>query len=185
MAPATMRAMASKRPAESPVQRAERLKERIYVTFTSLAVVLALDARSDELEPATVALTLVITVVGTLLAVFVADLVSHIVVHETMPARSDLGHMVRVSSSSLGVLVLPLVFIGLAALGIWDLHQSLRAATIALAATLIAIGYLAVRRVRLPLGPRLVILFAEFGLGLAVVGLEVLAHTVAESVGHG
>ncbi|GAA3631763.1 hypothetical protein [Microlunatus ginsengisoli] len=167
--------------AELPERRAERLKERIYVTFTSLAVVIAMSSRAEDLTPGAAAVTLTITVVGTLLAVFVADLVAHIVVHATMPAREELGHMVRVSSSSLGVLVLPLIFIGLAGLGRWHLEQAMRASSIALAATLIVIGYLAARRLRLPLRSRLVILFAEFGLGVLVVLLELLAHTYGES----
>ena len=56
------------------------------------------------------------------------------------------------------------------------MSAALRASTIALIVSLVGIGYLAVRRVRLPLGQRLIVLFAEFGLGIAVVLLELLAH---------
>jgi hypothetical protein len=165
-------------PAEGiPVERrAEQLKERIYVTFTSLAVVLALRSHAEEVSPRSAATTLIITVGGTLLAVFVADLVAHITVHATVPDAEEFRHMVKVSVSSLGVVVLPLIFIGLAGAGVWQIGGSLRASTIALAASLILIGYLAARRVRLPLRQRLVILFAEFGLGVVVVLLELLAH---------
>lgn len=166
-------------PAASPSerqQRADQLKERIYVTFTSLAVVLALGSHAAEVTPGEAARTLAITVVGTLLAVFVADVVAHISVHAAVPTPPELGHMVRVSTGSLGVLVLPMVFLGLAGAGVMRLEGALRACTIALAASLIVIGYLAARRVRLPAHQRLVVLFAEFGLGLAVIGLELLAH---------
>lgn len=165
-------------PAEDiPVERrAEQLKERIYVTFTSLAVVLALSSHAEEVSPRSAATTLVITVGGTLLAVFVADLVAHITVHATVPDADEFRHMVKVSVGSLGVLVLPLIFIGLAGAGVWQIAGSLRASTVALAASLIVIGYLAARRVRLPRRQRLVILFAEFGLGVVVVLLELLAH---------
>ena len=54
--------------------------------------------------------------------------------------------------------------------------MTLPPSTIALIVSLVAIGYLAVRRVRLPLGQRMIVLFAEFGLGIAVVLLELLAH---------
>ncbi|MBG0565516.1 hypothetical protein [Actinoplanes aureus] len=47
---------------------------------------------------------------------------------------------------------------------------------LALVASLIVIGYLAVRRVRLPVWQKLIVLFAEFALGAAVVVLELLAH---------
>lgn len=55
--------------------------------------------------------------------------------------------------------------------------RRLRASTIALIVSLVGIGYLAVRRVRLPLGQRPIVLFAEFVLGIAVVLLELLAHS--------
>lgn len=167
-------------PATSTTQRADRLKERIYVTFTSLAVVLALASRADELRPSSAALTLSITVVGTLLAVFVADLIAHILVHAQLPSRGELAHMIRVSSGSLGVLVLPLVFIGLAAIGRWELARALRAGAIALSVTLAVMGYLAARRVQLPTRYRIVVLFAEFALGIVVIALELLAHLAGE-----
>ena len=157
-------------------QRAEVLKERIYITFTSLAIVLALSSHADELSSGSVATTLLIGVSGTLLAVFVADLVAHIAVHAQLPNRAELAHMVSVSTRALGVVVLPLVFVGLAAAGVWDVPLALRASTIVLIVSLIAIGYLAAHRVRLRLSQRLIVLFAEFVLGVAVVLLEVLAH---------
>jgi len=160
----------------TPEQRAAVLKERIYITFTSLAVVMALGSHADELTAGAAAVTLLIAVVGTLLAVFVADLVAFIAIHTTVPDRAELGHMASVSIRALGVVGLPMIFVGLAGLGVWEVARALRASTIALIISLVAIGYVAVRRVRLPLGQRLIVLFAEFGLGVAVVALELLAH---------
>lgn len=111
-----------------------------------------------------------------MLAVFVADLVAHIAVHAQLPDRAELAHMVSVSTRALEVIVLPLIFVALSAVGFWDVPRALRASTIALIVSLIAIGYLAARRVPLRLGQRLIVLFAEFTLGIAVVLLEVLAH---------
>ncbi|MBM9468163.1 hypothetical protein [Nakamurella leprariae] len=158
----------------SAEERADRLKERIYITFTALAVVLAL--RSHAESTGAVARTLLIAVVGTLLAVFVADVVSHIAVHAAFPRPAELRHIAGVSSSALGVLVLPMIFIGLAALDVWTLDGALRASTIALIAALAAAGWLAVRRVRLPRWQKLVVLFAEVVLGVVVVLLELWAH---------
>lgn len=156
--------------------RAEQLKERVYVTFTSLAVVLALRSHASETTAGEAATTLTIAVVGTLLAVFVADFVSHVAVHEAMPTRAEMGHMVGVSASALGVLVVPLVLILLAGLDVLTVAGALLGASIALIASLVAVGFLAVRRVRLPIGQRLVVLLAEAVLGAAVIGLELLAH---------
>lgn len=161
---------------EAREQRAEQLKERIYVTFTALAVVLALRADVAHLTAAGAAANLSIAVVATLLAVFVADVVAHITSHAALPTRAELAHMVHVVVGALGVLVLPVVFIGVAAVGRWSLDAALRAAAIALVVTLVAVGYLAVRRLRLPLVQRLLVLLAEFALGLLVVALELLAH---------
>ena len=150
------------------------------MTFTSLAVVLALASRADELRPSSAALTLSITVVGTLLAVFVADLIAHILVHAQLPSRGELAHMIRVSSGSLGVLVLPLVFIGLAATGRWRLAGALRAGAIALTVTLVVIGYLAARRVRLPTRTGSSSCSRSSRLGVVVIALELLAHLAGE-----
>lgn len=159
-----------------PEERAAILKERIYITFTALAVVLALRAHAVSANEA--ALSLTVVVVGTVLAVFVADIVSHIAVHETLPVGGELRHMARVSIGALGALVLPGIFIGLAVAGVWEIEPALRAASIALVAGLAAIGWLAVRRARLPAWQRLIVLFGEVVLGLLVIGLELLAHNL-------
>jgi hypothetical protein len=156
--------------------RAEALKERVYVTFTGLAVVLALQSHAETLSAGEAASTLAITVVGTLLAVFVADLVSHLAVHAKTPTRSELSHMARTSFGAFGAIVLPLIFIAVAAVGRWSIEASLRASTIALITALVLIGYLAVRRITMGWWKKLIALGAEFLLGLAVVGLELLAH---------
>lgn len=146
------------------------------MTFTGLAVVLALQSHAETLSAGEAASTLAITVVGTLLAVFVADLVSHLAVHAKTPTRSELSHMARTSFGAFGAIVLPLIFIAVAALGRWSVEASLRASTIALITALVLIGYLAVRRVKMAWWKKLIALGAEFLLGLAVVGLELLAH---------
>ena len=158
---------------ESAEARAEALKERVYITFTALAVVLAMREHVDSAR--TAALTLLIVVVGTLLAVFVADVVSHLAVHAALPTQPEFRHMLRVSLGAIGAVVLPFVFLGLAARG-WRLESALRASSIALVAALVVIGYAAVRRIRLPLWQRLLVLVAEFALGLLVLVLELLAH---------
>lgn len=155
-------------------QRAEHLKERVYITFTALAVVLAQRAHAESAGRA--ASVLFIAVIGTLLAVFLADVVSHLAVHASLPTAPELRHMVRVSFGTLGAVGLPFAFMGLAAAGVWTLDGALRASTIALVAALAVIGWVAARRVPLSFGQRLVVLFGEFALGLAVIGLEVLAH---------
>lgn len=157
-------------------QRGEQLKERVYITFTALAVVLALSAEVHQETVAGAAETLTVAVIGTLLAVFLADVVAHITVHQALPTRPELLHMVVVVLGAAETLVLPLLVIGLAALGLFTLDVALTTSTVILVVTLVAVGYLAVRRLRLPLVQRLLVLLAEFALGLLVVGLELVAH---------
>lgn len=157
-------------------QRAEQLKERVYITFTALAVVLALRADVERETIGYAATTLTVAVVGTLLAVFVADVVAHITIHQALPTRAELVHMVVVVLGAAETLVLPLLIFGLAAVGLLSFATALTASTVVLVVTLVAVGYLAVRRLKLPLLQRLLVLLAEFVLGLLVVGLELLAH---------
>lgn len=162
-------------PAPTPEERADRLKERVYVTFAALAVVLTLRSHGD-VTAGVAATTLLITVGGTLLAVLLADVVSHIAVHAALPTAAEARHMVAVCTGALGVLVLPMIFVGVAASGSWTVDGALRASTIALVASLGVVGWLAVRRVALPGWQKLLVLVAEVALGVAVVGLELLAH---------
>jgi hypothetical protein len=162
-------------PAPTPEERADRLKERVYVTFAALAVVLTLRSHGD-VTAGVAATTLLITVGGTVLAVLLADMVSHIAVHAALPTAAEARHMVAVCTGALGVLVLPMLFVGVAASGSWTVDGALRASTIALVASLGVVGWLAVRRVALPGWQKLLVLVAEVALGVAVVSLELLAH---------
>ncbi|GAA5036019.1 hypothetical protein GCM10025738_22410 [Microbacterium fluvii] len=155
--------------------RAAVLKERIYLTFTGLAVIVAMHAHG-HIEATTALSTLAVTVFAVLLAVFVADVVAHLVAHEALPTRQQLREMVASSFGALGALALPFVFLVLAVVGVWTTDAALRASTIALIVALVAIGYAAIRRVDLTFWQRVIALGAEAALGLAVVGLQLLAH---------
>ncbi len=155
--------------------RAERLKERIYLTFAALAVILALGGHPPG-DAGDVALTLLVTISGTLLAIFVADLVSHMLVQQRAMNRVEVAHAVVTSFGALPAVTLPFAFLGAAGLGWWELATALQAAATALIAALVVIGWVAVRRTSMPWWSRLLALGAEALLGLAVVGLQALAH---------
>jgi hypothetical protein len=155
-------------------EAASRLKERVYITFTALAVVLTLRAHEEVADEA--AVTLAIGAFGTVLAVFVADVVSHIAVHAALPRRPVWRHMASTSFGALGVLVIPLLLIGLAVADVLRIETALRASSFALVAALVGIAFLAVRRTQLPWWQKLIVLLAEFALGLVVIALEFLAH---------
>jgi hypothetical protein len=156
-------------------ERADRLKERIYLSFAALAVVLALGSHPPDSAVQALA-TLIVTLLGTLLAVFTADVISHLVVHERGMTRREMRHALGSSFGALGAVTLPIVFLALSALGVWSVTAALLASTIALIVGLVVIGFLAVRRVPLRWWQRLLALGGEAVLGLAVVALQFLAH---------
>lgn len=155
-------------------RRAAHLKERIYVAFAALAVVLGM--MRHQLGPIEAILTLAVTILGLLLAVFTADVVAHLVVHARWMTQPELRHAVRTSFGAMSSLVAPFLFLGAAAIGLLDTWLALLAGAIALIGALVVIGWVAVRRLRLRWWERLLALGAEALLGLAVIGLQVLAH---------
>ncbi|MEU1972963.1 hypothetical protein ABZ477_15015 [Microbacterium sp. NPDC019599] len=160
---------------EARRERADRLKERIYLSFAALAVVLAINAHGHA-DPLDAFLTLLVTVLGTLLAVFVADIISFTVAHERPMNRAEFRHAVSASFGTLGAIAAPFAFLLLAVAGVWEIETALRASAIALIAALVVIGWVAVRRVKLTWWQRLVALGGEAVLALAVIGLQLLAH---------
>jgi hypothetical protein len=162
--------------AEDRTHRAERLKERIYLTFAALAVVLVMSGHNQS-DPVVAILTLLVAALGTLLAIFTADIVSHIVVHEALPTRKQFRHMVSASFGALSALIIPFAFLLLALFGVWSTGTALFASAIALLAALVIFGWLAARRIPLTFWQRLLVLGGEALLGLAVIGLQLLAHS--------
>lgn len=168
--------LASDATEEQRRQAGDRLRERIYVTFTALAVLVALTGHGEELDPATVLWTLLISVVGVLLAGLASDLVSHMIVHNTLPSAAEFRHMVAVSSRALGVLVAPAIALLLALTGAVPVRGAMIAAIVALIVSLAVIVRIAVSRTGLGWGKQVVVLVAIVALGVLVVFLEQLAH---------
>jgi ABC-type glycerol-3-phosphate transport system permease component len=158
---------------ETKERRATALKERVYVTFTALAVVLVLKAHHETAGAALV--SLVITVTGTVLAVFLAEIMAHIVVHEELPRGAQVRRLAAVTFGASSVLLVPLGCLLLAVLDVLRTGTALWAAAAALLVSLIAIGLAAVRRLRLHPVQRMVVLFAESFVGAVVLALQFLA----------
>lgn len=156
---------------------AVRLRERIYVTFVTLAVALTLNLHADELAAGQAALTLIVSALGTVTAAFAADLMSHIVVQGSFPDRAESRSMRAASLGACGVLVLPLLAIGLAGLGVWTMQTAMVLTIALLVGTLGLAAWLGVRRAD-ALAPwqKLLALGGMILLGVLVVGLKLLAH---------
>ncbi|KSW28170.1 hypothetical protein [Cellulomonas sp. B6] len=168
--------------AESPddaatsAHRAAALKERIYVAFTVLAVVITLQAHDAGTTPGRALGTLAIAVAATICTVYLADLLSHMVVHAHVPTAAEHRRMV-VSTLGAGTVVAPaLVSIAVAGTGLYPTSTGLLLAMATTTATLTAVGLLAVRRLAVPRRQRLVVMAGEVALGLLVLALGLLAH---------
>ncbi|MCD7100774.1 hypothetical protein [Pseudoclavibacter sp. 13-3] len=174
-APATQGAPAGEKPGEGRDEAASRLKERIYITFTALAVVLTLASHTDATPPQAVA-TLIVTVIGSVLAMFLAEILAHFVTHERMFTAREARRAASTSVGATTAIALPILMLMAAWADFWKLEIALRLSTALLIVWLVGIGFAAARRLKLSVRQKLMVMVAEAALGLLVVGLELMAH---------
>lgn len=153
------------------------LRERVYASFTGLAIVLVVSG-ADHADPQHAFLALVLGVLGIVVAGFVSEIVSHMLTHQVAPDRAEWRHLVRVAGGGLATLGVPAVLLALAWMGVLDLGFALDLAAFGYVATLAVISWLAVRRSRLSGRGRVIVFALLVGLGLAVIGLQTLAKSV-------
>jgi hypothetical protein len=168
------------REARSPVrsagERAEALKERVYATFTGLAIVLVQLNNVEHVVASNATYALLIGIAGITVAGFAADVIAHMSVHAAFPSGEELARMLRIAGSALASAFVPLVLLVLAWADVIELEAALRASTIVYLATLGVIGWFAVRRTRLGFWQQLVALAILVALGGLVILLQQLAH---------
>jgi hypothetical protein len=159
----------------APDETTRALKERIYATFTGLAI-LAAASSSGHSTPAGSLFALAIGVLAISAAGFLAEIVSHQVAHQRLPAAGELRAMGRIASGALGTAFAPIVVLTIARGGIVPLQGALYIGMALYAATLVAVTLVAVRRSGLRPSQRVLAWAMLLGLGLAVVALLQLAH---------
>ena len=127
------------------------LRERIYATFTGLAIVLVV-AGSDHEDADHALLALLFGVLGITIAGLVSDMVSHLAVEGEFPHGADWVVLIRVAGGGLSTVVVP--------------------------GGLMLLGWLAVRRSHARWWERAVALGILIGLGFLVIALQTLAKLV-------
>ena len=152
------------------------LKERVYVSFISLAVLLALGAHPADTTAATALGALLVAAIGAGLAGLVSEIIAHLAVHEHLPSRAETGHLVRISAGALATVALPAAALLLSLAGVLTIGVALNVAVAVLALTLGTVGFLAVVRSRLPWFTKLGVFFVLFVLGVIVIAVQLLAH---------
>ena len=167
-------------PAAARREGAERLvpylKERVYVSFIALAVLLAMNAHPGDTTAGGALGSLLVAAIGAGLAGLVSEVVAHLAVHEHLPDRAEMLHLVRVSSGALATVVLPSLVLLLALVGLVPIGAALSIAVATLALTLGAVGYLAVVRSKLAWYTKLAVFFVLFVLAVLVIAVQLLAH---------
>ena len=163
-------------PRPAPAQLVPYLKERVYVTFIGLAVLLALNTHAADVEPLTAVGSLLVAALGAGLAGLVSEIVAHLAVHSHLPDAAELRYQVRVSGGALTTVALPVVVLLLAVAGLVPIEIALGIAIWLMALTLGAVGYIAVFRSRLAWWTKLAVFAALLLLGLLVIGVQLLAH---------
>jgi len=163
--------------ATEPAAHADYLRERIYATFTGLAIVLVV-TNSGHPEARHAFLALLLGVAGIVVAGLVAEILSHLLLHQNLPSRAEMRMLLRIAGGGLSTVVVPGILLLLALLDRMELEAALRASSIVYIVTLAVIGWLAVRRSQLKGWVRLAVLVGLVALGFAVLGLQILAKSV-------
>ncbi|MWB97972.1 hypothetical protein [Agromyces seonyuensis] len=161
---------------DDPTHVVDALKERVYATFTGLAIVLVLRASVEHLSPEGAFGTLAVGILAITLAGFAADVIAHLAVHAGFPDGAEFVGMLRVSGSALASASIPLILLLLAWVGVLGLEPALRIAAIVYVATLAVIAWFAVRRTRLAWWKQLLAMGILVAIGFAVIALQQLAH---------
>lgn len=152
-------------------------KERVYATFTGLAIVLV-TAAAEHPEPDHAFFALILGVLGITAAGFVSEMISHLAVHREFPDRAGFAAMLRLAGGAMGTVLVPGGILALAWIGVLDIDVALTACAFVFIATLAVVGWLGVRRSRLPWTQQLLALVILLALGLLVIVLQTVAHSV-------
>ena len=158
----------------SPHERAAVLRERVYVTFTAIAVLIVL--RHEHVEVRDAAGTLLIAVLGTITAGLLSEIISHGLVYQRRIEARDWRHMLSVAGAGLAVLVVPMAVLLLARVGAISLELSLRLGLLLLATSLAGFGFQAFRPIPVPPWRKVLGLAGLVAAAYGVVAIELLAH---------
>jgi len=156
--------------------RIRALQERIYATFTGLAIVVAVDATGDG-GAWQAFLTVLVGIIGISAAGFLAEVVAYEVGHRRLPSGAEVREMASIAGSALASASIPLIVIALSGFGLLGLELALRLAMAVYAATLVAIFLLAARSTGLRPVQRILSSAMFLVLALLVVGVLFFAHT--------
>ena len=164
----------------SPEERSLALKERIYASFTGLAIVASLAIAGGHGTAWRAFFALAAGIIGITAAAFVAEVVAVQLSEKALPSRSRMLPMIRIAVGAIATASLPLVLLLGAGLGLLDLPMALQLSIGIYFVILTAILFVAAHRTGLPWRQRLIALAVLIGLGVIVILILIVGH----SAGH-
>jgi hypothetical protein len=159
-----------------PEEVRPRIRERVYITFTGLAVLLAFAAHAGDTDAWTIASALLIGVVGAVLAGLFADVIAELAVGGRAPRARAMAGYLAVSGTALATAVVPLGFLVAAGIGWIDVSTALVFAIGTMALGLAVIAFAAVARAGLPWWAKLAVFVGELLFAAVVIVVKLLAH---------
>lgn len=160
----------------SSAERALALKERIYASFTGLAIVSALSIGDDHGTAGDAIWSLAAGIVGITAAGLMAEVIAHQVGNGTYPTPLELLRMMRIALGAITSASLPFLVLAAAAIGAIPLAAALHIAIGLYFAGLIVVVLVAARRTRLPWRKQLLSAAVLVSGGIVVVAVLTLAH---------
>ena len=157
------------------VQQAQAVKERIYASFTGLAILATL-LIGEHPSPSAAFLTLLAGIGGISIAGFVADVIAHQVTHEGSPGRDQFRVMARIAGGAFASASIPLLALAVAWIGLISTRTGIQIGMGLYVLTLVAVVVLASRRTRLGWRHQLVALISLTTLAAIVLVILVVAH---------
>jgi hypothetical protein len=157
-------------------ERTMALKERIYASFTGLAIVSALSIGDHHGTAGDAIWSLTAGIVGITAAGLVAEVIAHQVGSGSYPTPLELVRMVRIALGAITSASLPFLVLAGSAIGAIALAAALQIAMGLYFAGLIVVVLVAARRTRLPWRKQLLSAAALVGGGIVVVAVLTLAH---------
>jgi hypothetical protein len=157
-------------------ERTMALKERIYASFTGLAIVAALALNDHHGSIVDAVLGLAAGIVGITAAGFMAEVIAHQVAEGHFPAPLALLRMGRIALGAIASASLPFVLLAAAALDLLPYDTSLHLAIASYFASLILVVILAARRTGLSWTKQLLSALTLVIGGVVVVIVLVIAH---------
>lgn len=163
-------------PVRSLTQRGSALKERVYASFTGLAIVTVFAMDPDHATAGDAFLALLAGIVGISAAAFVAEAISHLITHAALPTGAEVWMMARTSLGAIASASVAFIALASAWSGVFSLHIALQISVGIYLLTLGLIALIAVHRTGLPLRHKLMALVGLVGFGACVILVLALAH---------